>query len=68
MKAAVKYRYGSPAVVSIREVRVEHDGDYAVVASLGGAPKHPSGTTTSRPIRMSSSRTDRPRATTRRER
>ena len=22
-------------------MRVEHDGDYAVVASLGGAPKHP---------------------------
>ena len=22
-------------------VRVEHDGEYAVVASLGGAPKHP---------------------------
>jgi deazaflavin-dependent oxidoreductase (nitroreductase family) len=22
-------------------MRVEHDGDYAVVASMGGAPKHP---------------------------
>jgi deazaflavin-dependent oxidoreductase (nitroreductase family) len=22
-------------------MRVEHDGEYAVVASLGGAPKHP---------------------------
>jgi deazaflavin-dependent oxidoreductase (nitroreductase family) len=22
-------------------MRVEHDGDYAIVASLGGAPKHP---------------------------
>src|SRR6187402_197969 len=22
-------------------MRVEHDGDYAVVASLGGSPKHP---------------------------
>ena len=22
-------------------MRVEHDGDYAVVASLGGAPRHP---------------------------
>src|SRR4026208_1632711 len=22
-------------------MRVEHDGDYAVVASLGGAPQHP---------------------------
>ncbi|WP_461170171.1 nitroreductase family deazaflavin-dependent oxidoreductase [Arthrobacter sp. Z1-15] len=22
-------------------MRVEHNGDYAVVASLGGAPKHP---------------------------
>ena len=28
-------------------MRVEHDGEYAVVASLGGAPKHPFGTTTS---------------------
>lgn len=27
-------------------MRVEHDGEYAIVASLGGAPKHPSGTTT----------------------
>ncbi|WP_067673023.1 nitroreductase family deazaflavin-dependent oxidoreductase [Nocardia miyunensis] len=23
-------------------MRVEHDGEYAIVASLGGAPKHPS--------------------------
>lgn len=28
-------------------MRVEHDGQYAIVASLGGAPKIRSGTTTS---------------------
>lgn len=40
-------------------MRVEHDGDYAVVASMGGAPKHPSGTSTSRPIPTWSCRTGR---------
>ena len=30
-------------------MRVEHDGEYAVVASLGGAPQHPSGTTPAAP-------------------
>ena len=40
-------------------MRVEHDGVYAIVASLGGAPKHRSGTSTSRPSRMSSFRTAR---------
>ena len=29
-----KYRY-------VPLMRVEHDGEYAIVASLGGAPKHP---------------------------
>ena len=32
-------------------MRVEHAGEYALVASQGGLPRHPSGTTTSRPIR-----------------
>jgi deazaflavin-dependent oxidoreductase (nitroreductase family) len=31
----------SGKVRKIPLMRVEHDGDYAVVASLGGAPKHP---------------------------
>ena len=39
-------------------MRVEHLGDYAVVASKGGSARStPSGTSTSRPIRTSSSRT-----------
>ena len=38
-------------------MRVEHDGRYAVVASLGGAPTHPSGTSTWSPIPGSPSRT-----------
>ena len=32
-------------------MRVEHDGEYLLVASKGGAPSIPSGTTTSGPIR-----------------
>ena len=31
-------------------MRVEHAGSTALVASQGGLPQHPSGTTTSRPI------------------
>jgi deazaflavin-dependent oxidoreductase (nitroreductase family) len=31
----------SGKVRKIPLMRVEHDGDYAVVASMGGAPKHP---------------------------
>jgi F420H(2)-dependent quinone reductase len=38
-------------------MRVEHDGTYAAVASLGGSPHTPSGTTTCWPTRRSSCRT-----------
>ena len=38
-------------------MRVEHDGEYAAVASLGGRPSTPSGTTTSSRTRRSSCRT-----------
>ncbi len=31
----------SGKVRKVALMRVEHDGDYALVASLGGAPKHP---------------------------
>lgn len=31
----------SGAVRKIALMRVEHDGEYALVASMGGAPKHP---------------------------
>jgi hypothetical protein len=48
-------------------MRVEHGGEYAVVASLGGAPNAPQstrcGTTTSRSTRTLSCRTGRSRAT-----
>ena len=30
-------------------MKVEHDGRYAIVASKGGDPEHPAGTTTSSP-------------------
>ena len=33
-------------------MRVEHEGEYALVASLGGAPANPSGTATWSPIRL----------------
>ena len=46
-------------------MRVEHEGTYAVVASLGGAPSTRFGTTTSRPTRTSSCRIARRNATTR---
>ena len=32
-------------------MRVEHDGEYALVASVGGAPRTPPGTRTSSPTR-----------------
>ena len=38
-------------------MRVEHEGQYAVVASMGGAPSTPSGISTWSPTPMSSSRT-----------
>src|SRR5215210_1399415 len=44
-------------------MRVEQDGEYAVVASLGARQSTPSGTTISRRTRMSSCRTDRSNAT-----
>ena len=40
-------------------MRVEHNGRYAVVASLGGAPSTPSGTTTSSRTPTWNSRTAR---------
>lgn len=46
-------------------MRVEHDGDYAVVASLGGAPKNPVWYYNIKPTRASSCRTARTAATTR---
>jgi|GEM_PF-2702186 len=49
-------------------MRVEHDGVYAVVASLGGARRTPSGTTTSSRPLTSNCRTARPNATTPRAR
>jgi len=45
-------------------MRVEHEGIYAVVASLGGARRILSGTSTSRRTRTSSCRTALPSATT----
>ena len=33
---------GTGAVRKTPLMRVEHDGEYALVASMGGAPKHPS--------------------------
>src|SRR5450756_602454 len=40
-------------------MRVEHDGQYASVASKGGAPEHPTATTTSSRSRWLSCRTAR---------
>ena len=46
-------------------MRVEHGGEYAVVASLGGAPKHPVWYYNIGPTRRSSCRTARSPRTTR---
>jgi deazaflavin-dependent oxidoreductase (nitroreductase family) len=56
------------AAQGIALMRVEHGGEYAAVASLGGSRNHRSGTTTSSPTRTSSCRTARPGATTPRAR
>lgn len=47
-------------------MRVEHNGEYALVASLGGAPRTPSGTTTSKRTRLSNCKTAVSPRTTRR--